>query len=326
MPTDPSVTSLAPTTTLARRLTAALDQGDVALAEMAHGEAESWRDLLLTLTQIHDLHLGPIEGTAGRERYQHHPVVAGIKGRLESRLVAELDRRDAAAGWELPARPAAAMRAVAARGLVPPVYEWLAEVASLSEVGMFLALEGGPDGGFDDLVASCQIGLSGEAKLELARNYWDEMGTGFPDRVHTSLHQKLRIALRLQPSATIDMPTEALERTVLNGLLATNRWLQPELVGALGLIELQAGPRCRQVVRALNRVRAGDDALDFYVEHAEVDPRHGKAWVDHAVASLEASPRFAEGIVRGARWRSLVNHAFFTMLHEHFVTGVPLAS
>ena len=96
--------------------------------------------------------------------------------------------------------------------------------------------------GLDDLVAICQIGLEGEAKLELARNYWDEMGRGHLADVHTELHKDLTSALDLQPIPRRQQPLESLERTALSTLFATNRTWQPEMVGALGLIELQAGP------------------------------------------------------------------------------------
>ncbi len=41
------------------------------------------------------------------------------------------------------------------------------------------------------------------------------------------------------------MPIAALERVALGGALATNRWLQPEMLGRSALLELQAGPRYR---------------------------------------------------------------------------------
>ncbi len=244
--------------------------------------------------------------------------MAALKWRLEDDLVAELVRRDEATVWRLPDSAAAAMRAIGARGLVPEIYEWLAEEADRDEIDEFLSLEGGPDGGFDDLVAACQIGLDGGAKLELARNYWDEMGNGTLDRVHTELHRKLTRALGLACPPRHVQPVTALERSVLTGLLATNRWLQPEMLGALGLLELQAGPRCRKVVAALERIGAGGDAIDFYAEHATVDPKHGKDWVDKAVAPSEGDERWASGIVRGARWRWIVNEGFFASMADTF--------
>lgn len=301
------------------QLGTALADGGRGLEALAGAEPVDWRDLLLTLSAIHDLHAAPLRQLDGRERLQHHPAVAAIKWRLEETLVADLARRDEAAAWDLPARPTAAMRAIGVRGLVPEIYDWLAHDADREDIVEFLSLEGGPDGGFDDLVAACQIGLDGTAKLELAQNYWDEMGNGSLARVHTELHRKLSRALGLAPPPPQRHPVEALERSVLTGLLATNRWLQPELLGALGLLELQAGPRCRKVVAALERIGAGEEALDFYAEHASVDPRHGKDWVDKAVAPFDADPRWAAGIVRGARWRSIVNAGFFDAMAHYFL-------
>src|SRR5213078_50445 len=170
------------------------------------------------------------------------------------------------------------------------------------------------------------VGLDGEAKLELGRNYWDEMGNGDLDGVHTELHRKLSRAIDLPDNPRSEQPVEALERLVLGGILATNRWLQPEMLGALGLLELQAGPRCRKVVAALERIGAGEDALDFYVEHSTVDPRHGKDWIDKAITPFEGDARWAYGIVRGARWRSIVNTGFFDAMADTFLARQRRAS
>lgn len=270
------------------------------------------------MLEVHDLHLAPIDSLGERARLQHHPDTAAKKYELDEWFLSHLD------GLEAPdvdrGDAVASMRSLARVDLVPPVYEWLAEDATLEQLRAYLALEGGPDGGFDDLVAACQIGIEGPAKLELAQNYWDEMGNGRLDRVHTELHRKLSRALSLQPVPRNELPVEALERAGLGSLLATNRWLQPEMIGALGLIELQAGPRCRKVVRGLERLGCGWDAMDFYAEHAEADPRHGKDWVDKVVGSLQDNGDWGERIVRGARWRSSVNRRFFTAVHERFLS------
>lgn len=304
---------------LLSQLTTSLTGGGRGLDQLGELDPLDWRDLLLSLSVIHDLHTAPLGQLDGRERFQHHPGVARLKWRLEEQLVAELLRRDEATVWNLPDTAAAAMRVIGARGLVPEVYEWLADEADYDEIVDFLSVEGGPDGGFDDLVAICQVGLDGTAKLELAHNYWDEMGNGSLARVHTELHRKLSLALGLAIRPRHLLPVAALERSVLTGLMATNRWLQPEMLGALGLLELQAGPRCRKVIAALERIGAREDALDFYVEHSTVDPRHGKDWVDKAITPFEGDARWAKGIVRGARWRSIVNAGFFAAMSETFV-------
>jgi hypothetical protein len=274
-------------------------------------------DRLLQLLDVHDLHLAPIDTLGERARLQHHPDTAARKYELDEWFVTRLDSLP---GPDVDRSDAvASMRALGRVDLVPDVYEWLAEEATRDEIVEYLSVEGGPDGGFDDLVAACQVGIDGVAKLELAQNYWDEMGNGRIERVHTELHRKLARALGLRAVPRQELPVEALERAALGSLLATNRWLQPEMIGALGLIELQAGPRCRKVVRALERVGAGWDAIDFYAEHAEADPRHGKDWVDKVVGSLQDRGEWGDRIVRGARWRSAVNARFFAAMHRRFV-------
>jgi hypothetical protein len=301
--------------TLEERLASALRRGDDALTAMAGDEPVDERDGLLTLLLVHDLHVAEIEQVGPALRWQHHPTVAELKLRLEEDVLRSLGREGAGATDD----PVAAIRAIAREGLVPEVYDWLAEDCTWDELVAFLALEGGPDAGFDDLVAACQIGLRGEPKLELARNYWDEMGRGEADEVHTELHHRLSEAIGMPRIPRHEQPTSGLRRSVLGSILATNRILQPEMVGALGLLEVQAGPRCRKVVRALERLDAPEGALPFYVEHATVDPHHGKAWLDHVVAPLGEDPRWAEGMVRGARCRAEVNAAFFADMAARFI-------
>jgi pyrroloquinoline quinone (PQQ) biosynthesis protein C len=211
----------------------------------------------------------------------------------------------------------AALRTLAARDRLPAVYKWLANDAEWPEMVRFLALEGGPDAGFDDLVAACQVGLSGAPKMELAVNYWDEMGNGDPSAVHTTLHDQLVEAIGMPRIPVTEQPVSALARTALGGLLATNRWLQPEMLGALGLIELQAGPRCRLVLNGFERCGAPAAAYPFYEVHAEVDPRHGKDWLEKAIVpTVTDHPEWGERILRGAAWRSAVNSAFLADVSE----------
>jgi hypothetical protein len=320
-----SAPTTAPATApLAERLELALDTGPAALAALVGEEPLDRRDRFLVLLTIYDLHTAPLELVGERARHQGSPAVAELKSRLETAWVAELDEAWEQAGALSQAsgvdRVVSAMRAVAARDRLPHAYKWLAKEASWSELVDFLALEGGPDGGFDDLVAVCQLGLSGSAKLELGKNYWDEMGQGDPAGVHTVLHEQLAEAIAMPRIPREQMPVEALERAALGGLLSTNRWLQPEMLGALGLLELQAGPRCRLVLQAFDRLGAPQGAYPFYVEHAEVDPIHGRDWMDKAIVPTVAErPSWGPRIVKGAWWRSTVNLRFFEALRVQLV-------
>ncbi|MBV8221432.1 MAG: iron-containing redox enzyme family protein [Solirubrobacterales bacterium] len=297
---------------LTQALSQALESAD--FGAVASCQPLDEHDGLCALLAIYDLWTVPIERLAGRERFQNHPVVAALKADLEKPWVGALDQW-ASTQPPTPAEPVVALRALARRS-DDAVYEWLARSASYDQLVSFVAVEGGPDGGFDDLVAVSQIGIRGRAKVVLGANYWDEMGRGDPDAVHTVLHDRLVKALDLPTIPRPALSVTALRRSALNGLLATNRWLQPEMIGALGLLELQAGPRCRRVVQALDRLGAPADAFPFYEEHARADPRHGKAWLDDAVQPLvQEHPEWGPRIVRGARWRAEVNDQFFAELH-----------
>ncbi len=232
---------------------------------------------------IHDLFVAPLDSVRDAAVYQHHRAVVTLKDRLESDLMDRVQALVEGVARFRDEGAVEAIRSLAARDMVPSVYRWVAASASWAGLRAFLEMEGGPDGGFDDLVAIGQIGLLGEPKLELARNYWDEMGRGSPGNVHTHLQHRMAAAVGLGSTPRSLLPIESLDRSLLSTMLATNRRLQPELVGALGLVELQAGPLCRSVVRAMRRLDANEDALAFYQEHAVADPKHGKAWLNHVV-------------------------------------------
>ena len=279
---------------------------DHALAQLGDPSTPPRVDRLRCLSLIYELHLGKFEQPSWP---QHHPVVTQWKWVLERQWLDELAAHDAAHRTQLPSDPIAALRSLAARDRLPEVYTWVARHADRAGIVRFLSLEGGPDAGFDDLVAICQLGLPARAKMELATNYWDEMGNGDLHAVHTYLHERLSDALHLE---LVD-DESTLARSALLGMLVTNRALQPELLGALGLIELQAGPRSRLVVQGLTRIGAPEEAVPFYEVHAEVDPRHGQGWLDNAIAPvLDEHPGIGERIVHGAMWRSRTNAELFS--------------
>jgi hypothetical protein len=279
------------------------------------------RDQLIALLDVLDLWMAPVPVLDGREVAQSEPETLVVKRALEDALLARITERipgSADLRDRLPqgadasgAAAVAAVRRIAAVDLVHPVYTWLADEADWDDLVRFLALEGGPDGGFDDLVALAQIGITGPAKIVLGANYWDEMGRGIAADVHTTLHDRLVEAISMPRIPRHAQPIGALERAALGGVLATGRHRQPELLGALGLLELQAGPRCRQVLRAFDRLGAPEGARPFYEEHAQTDPRHGKEWVDGVIAVLADDHGWAARLVHGARLRSAANARFF---------------
>jgi hypothetical protein len=292
-----------------------------ARAALCDAAAADRRDRFETLLDIYDLAAGPLAAVGDAARLITSPELTTLKNRLESEWLAELDASPVPD--DLSDDPVEAMRVLATRGRLPAVYRWLAAEADRDELIHFLAVEGGPDSGFDDLVATCQVGLFGRAKMEMAQNYWDEMGNGDLAGVHTTLHTQMAEAIGMPRLPRAELPVEGLERTALGGLLATNRWLQPEMIGALGMIELQAGPRCRLVVKGFDRVGMPAEAYPFYEVHAEVDPRHGQDWLDKVIAPLAVEqPQWNARMVRGAWWRAITNAGLFDRLGAE----LPMAS
>ncbi len=65
-----------------------------------------------------------------------------------------------------------------------PLFPFLAETATFEQMKWFLRQEVAGEAGFDDLLAMTQLKMPGRAKLEMARNFWDEMGRGFAKGMH----------------------------------------------------------------------------------------------------------------------------------------------
>jgi hypothetical protein len=104
-----------------------------------------------------------------------------------------------------------------------PLFPWLAEKCSMEEMKWFLTQEVAGEAGFEDLTALTQVKLPTRAKLELARNYWDEMGRGNARGMHGPLLAMLANRLGLEPRD---------ETTVWDRLLLRIQWRVSQQTGA----------------------------------------------------------------------------------------------
>jgi len=181
-----------------------------------------------------------------------------------------------------------------------PLFLWLAEEASLEQMSWFLEQEAAGEAGFDDLVAYTQVKLPTAAKLELARNYWDEMGRGNFKGMHGPMLDALVERLALEPR---------IETTVWQSLalanamtaMATSRRYAFHAIGALGAIELTAPGRSACVARGLRRLGLTGRERHYFELHAVLDVKHSEAWNREALRPLVAEePRRAGAIAEGA--------------------------
>jgi hypothetical protein len=180
------------------------------------------------------------------------------------------------------------------------LFAWLADQASFEEMRWYLEQEAAGEAGFDDLTALTQVKLPARIKLELARNYWDEMGKGNAKGMHGPMLHRLVAALGLQPT---------IERTVWESLalanamtaMATRRDYAWHAIGALGVIELTAPDRSAAVAKGLKRLGVSHRDRFYFELHAVLDVKHSHAWNAEAIAPAVAqNPACARAIAEGA--------------------------
>jgi hypothetical protein len=259
----------------------------------------------------HSLHLDLALLSQRRLRPSFPDAPAAVDARLfelEREFVEEERAAVAGRAAAAPAEPDAFVRwfeelEVTGPGQGDPLFPWLAERASLAQMRWFLAQEVAGEAGFDDLVALTQVRMPVRAKLELARNYWDEMGRGREPAMHGPLLSNLARTLRVEAHPS-EVVWEALALANLLVALALDRRYAYHSVGALGAIELTAPGRVAQVDRGLARLGIPKLARRYFSLHATLDLKHSEAWNREVLAPLVAQePRAARAIAEGALMR-----------------------
>jgi len=198
-----------------------------------------------------------------------------------------------------------------------PLFPWLAEEADKDQLRWFFEQEAAGEAGFDDLVAMTQVKLPVEPKLELARNYWDEMGHGTAKGMHGPMLDALVETLKVEP---------VIENTVWESLalanamtaMATNRRYAWHSVGALGVVELTAPGRSQHVADGLQRVGLSPKEARYFSVHAVLDVKHSIEWNKNAIRpAVEADSRTATAMAEGALIRLKCGERCFHAYRAH---------
>lgn len=183
------------------------------------------------------------------------------------------------------------------------LFDWLEQEASLDQLKWYLTQEAAGEAGFDDLVAYTQVRIPDRAKLELARNYWDEMGRGNPKGMHGPMLHFVVEVLGLEP----EIETTAWESLALANAMtamATNRHYAWHSVGALGVIELTAPARSAATAKGMRRLGLDAKTRRYFDLHAVLDVKHSEEWNKEAIVPLVSEdPRRATSIAEGALMR-----------------------
>ena len=204
-----------------------------------------------------------------------------------------------------------------------PLFAWLAKDAGLEQMRWFLTQETAGEAGFDDLVALTQVKLPDRAKLELARNYWDEMGRGHLEGMHGLMLAQTTRGLDLAP--TIEGTAwESLALANPLTAVATTRRYAYHAVGALGAVELTAPGRVARVAEGLKRLGLPPQVRKYFVLHAHLDIQHSQAWNEEALKPLVAEqPERARAIAEGALMRLVCGARCFEAYRRHLWRAGP---
>jgi hypothetical protein len=184
-----------------------------------------------------------------------------------------------------------------------PLFAWLATTATVEQMKWFLFQEVAGEAGFDDLLAMTQVKMPVQAKLEMARNFWDEMGRGSAKGMHGPMLERLASFFGLAPTPDTVVPEAlALGNTMI--ALARHRRYAFHSVGALGVIEMTAPGRAALVDAGLRRLRIPAKKRHYFAVHAVLDIKHSEAWNLEVLRSLVAEDaKRARAIGEGALMR-----------------------
>ena len=199
-----------------------------------------------------------------------------------------------------------------------PLFPWLAESATREDMLWFLTQEVAGEAGFDDLLAMTQVKMPVTAKLEMARNYWDEMGRGRDTAMHGPLLERLATYLGIDAKPDHVVPESlALGNAML--ALARSRRYCFQSIGALGVIEMTAPTRAGFVDQGLKRLRIPTKQRLYFTLHAVLDIKHSECWNREVLRSLvEDEPRRAAAIGEGAMLRLWHGARCFECYRRHF--------
>jgi pyrroloquinoline quinone (PQQ) biosynthesis protein C len=174
------------------------------------------------------------------------------------------------------------------------------------------------EAGFEDLLAITQVKMPEQAKLEMARNYWDEMGRGHAHGMHGGMLENTAKAFAL---------VTRIEETVWQSLalantmagLAANRRYAYHSVGALGVVELTAPSRVSLVNEGLRRLGVSAEGRQYFQLHAGLDIRHSREWNAEVIRPLVAEdPALAVPIAEGALMRLRAGQRCFERYRAEF--------
>lgn len=177
-----------------------------------------------------------------------------------------------------------------ASGVTHPLFDFLAERATFEQLRDFIGQETAFDIHFGDLLALLLPGLHGDLKIELAGNFWDEMGRGEVKATHCQLRLLMMDRVGVSQDAYLtEVDNFWLEELRLANLYfqaCGDRRLAPQAIGMLLATELVAPGRLDRQIDGWRRVGLLDKDMQYLLEHVVSDVEHAQGWLDNVVVPL----------------------------------------
>ena len=185
-----------------------------------------------------------------------------------------------------------------------PLFNWLAAEANYDQMKWFITQEVAGEAGFEDLTAFTQVKMPTIPKLEMARNYWDEMGKGRVPGMHGPMLTRIAEEFEIENAEPDSIVPEAIALGNVMLGMAMDRHFAYHSVGALGVIELTAPARAKQVHLGLKRLGISGEGQRYYQLHSALDIRHSEDWNREVLGPLlEEYPECARSLAEGALMR-----------------------
>lgn len=198
------------------------------------------------------------------------------------------------------------------------LFAWLEREATRDQLRWFVFQEVAGEAGFEDLLSITQVRMDQRPKLEMARNYWDEMGRGKAGGMHGPMLTESAAEMRID-ALSAEYETVAVELANLMSAMAHHRRYAFQSIGALGVIELTAPTRVGRVYSGLRRVGVSAAGGRYFLLHSTLDVKHSAAWNAEVLAPLveECSER-AIALAEGALMRLEAGKRCFEAYRAHF--------
>lgn len=206
------------------------------------------------------------------------------------------------------------------------IFKYLADDCTREEMTYFFSQEVTIDPRFDDLIALMQVGIDKlEVKLELAGNFWDEMGNGKLEEVHTKLFSNLYDEIDVFKDGENFL--DVLDRASWQALACGNTLLYSVLhrknlnigLGALGTVEIISPYRFSHLTRGFKRLGLSDRASVYHRTHIEIDARHGNGWLNNAIKPIVTeTPEARKEIFFGSMLRMNTSADYCEHIEQQF--------